>query len=528
MNNKLDFELPKGWIIAKLSDMVIDPKSDFVDGPFGSNLKANEYTTKGVPVFKIQNIKAGYFLDKNIQYVTSQKAEQIKRHSFKLGDIIITKLGEPLGLCCKVPNKYPEGIIVADLMRVRPSNLIVDTDYLVYAINSKIIQDQFKSITKGTTRSRVNLTIVRDIKIPIAPLNEQKKIVFKLEELLSELEKGNQQLKIVLDQVIVYKKIILKNAFNGNLNKIDKNKWKNVISGDILDIRDGTHDTPKYVQNSKIPLITSKNLKDGEIDFSNVKYISKEDYINISKRSEVNIGDILFAMIGTIGNPVIIKKRTNFSIKNVGLFKSNPSIIIPQYLKYYLESPLFEKQIEENKFLKGSTQKFIPLGNLRKILIPLPPINEQLEIVNIIESIFSYCDNIEKSVNKALKDAENLQQSILQRAFEGRLVKQELHDESANTLLEKIIREREYYLKNKKTNPIYIKTLKMAEPLKSILELLKENKEPMAANILWQLSKHKDDIEAFYEQLKIHVEKNEIKELPRKGKESYLTILDKK
>ena len=124
-------------------------------------------------------------------------------------------------------------------------------------------------------------------------------------------------------------------------------------------VRDGTHDTPKYVGQG-IPLITSKNLIDGRLDFSNIQFISAEDHIEISKRSEVNSGDILYAMIGTIGNPVVVKKDTDFSIKNVGLFKSNPSFIAPAYLRYWLESPAFNywltprlKELLKNSHLWG-------------------------------------------------------------------------------------------------------------------------------------------------------------------------------
>jgi len=97
--------------------------------------------------------------------------------------------------------------------------------------------------------------------------------------------------------------------------------WKIVSTSEILDVRDGTHDTPKYVSKNGIPLITSKNLKENKIDFQNVSLISLDDHFEISKRSKVEEGDILLAMIGTIGNPAVIKGDTNFSIKNVGLFK---------------------------------------------------------------------------------------------------------------------------------------------------------------------------------------------------------------
>lgn len=96
--------------------------------------------------------------------------------------------------------------------------------------------------------------------------------------------------------------------------------WEWVRLSEIIDVRDGTHDTPKYVTNG-VPLVTSKNLKQGEIDFDNVKLISVEDSEKINMRSGVDDGDILFAMIGSIGNPVLVNKTRDFSIKNMALFK---------------------------------------------------------------------------------------------------------------------------------------------------------------------------------------------------------------
>lgn len=212
------YNLPKGWIWVSLSDIVVNSKADIVDGPFGSNLKSSDYQDKGIPVFKIQNIKAGHFLDKNIQYVTSAKSIELERHSFKEGDIIITKLGEPLGLACKVPAKYPFGIIVADLIRLRPSK-IIDTDYLLYLINSEIVQNQLKNITKGTTRSRVNLTQVRSIKIPLTGMGEQKAIVSQIKSLFSRLDEAESMLNKASGQLKIYKQSISKKAFEGKLTE---------------------------------------------------------------------------------------------------------------------------------------------------------------------------------------------------------------------------------------------------------------------------------------------------------------------
>ena len=211
--------LPKGWTLAELRHVVENPKKDIVDGPFGSNLKANEYIDTGIPVLKIQNIKANQFINKNIRFIKERKAKELNRHSFRSGDLIITKLGNPLGLCCKVPETYHYGIIVADLIRLRPSTGRIFDKYLTYAINGFFVQNQFKTITKGTTRPRVNLTIVRNIKIPYPSIPEQHQIVAKIEELFSELDNGIESLKKAREQLKTYRQAVLKYAFEGKLTK---------------------------------------------------------------------------------------------------------------------------------------------------------------------------------------------------------------------------------------------------------------------------------------------------------------------
>ena len=106
--------------------------------------------------------------------------------------------------------------------------------------------------------------------------------------------------------------------------------------GEVYDVRDGTHDSPKYVKEG-YALITSKNLKNDSLNYDNVNYITEQDYISINKRSKVDVGDALFAMIGTIGNPIVIKDEPDFAIKNVALFKV-PKNQDSHFLKYYLDS----------------------------------------------------------------------------------------------------------------------------------------------------------------------------------------------
>ncbi|MBM2813798.1 MAG: restriction modification system specificity domain protein [Ignavibacteria bacterium] len=198
--------------------------------------------------------------------------------------------------------------------------------------------------------------------------------------------------------------------------------WTITKLGDICEkITDGTHDTPKY-QSSGYPLITSKNLKFGFIDFDNIKLISQADYIQINLRSKVNRGDILFAMIGTIGNPVIVNYDKQFAIKNVGLFKPQNRICLNRYICYWLQSQYLNLILEKEQLIKGTTQKFIPLGHLKIIPIPLPPLPEQHRIVAKLEELFSQLDVAVSALKKAKEQISRYKQSVLSYAFSGKLV----------------------------------------------------------------------------------------------------------
>jgi type I restriction enzyme S subunit len=231
-----------------------------------------------------------------------------------------------------------------------------------------------------------------------------------------------------------------------DLYELPKN-WIWTLSSDVCSsVRDGTHETPKYVEKG-FPLVTSKNLKPNGIDFSTTQNIGLEDHKKISVRSGVEKGDVLFAMIGTIGNPVVVKTSTSFSIKNVALFKKNESIIEPNYLQYWLSSDNFNKLIEKRRLLKGTTQRFIPLGNLRSLPVPLAPINEQRRILAKVGELFSFLDAGVASLRMVQAQLKRYRQSVLKAAFEGKLTEQwqkskKDNDVSATELLEKLYEEK--------------------------------------------------------------------------------------
>ena len=166
--------------------------------------------------------------------------------------------------------------------------------------------------------------------------------------------------------------------------------WKWCRMSDIMDVRDGTHDSPKFVPDG-IPLVTSKNLKQGTIDFDNIKYISHVDAKKINNRSEVANDDILFAMIGSIGNPVLVRKDREFCIKNIALFKKYlKGDLSMQYIYWFL----YYSQYKLKREALGGVQSFVSLSLLREYIIPLPPLAEQKRIVSKIEELLPYVDRL--------------------------------------------------------------------------------------------------------------------------------------
>lgn len=221
--------------------------------------------------------------------------------------------------------------------------------------------------------------------------------------------------------------------------------WKWVRFNQILDVRDGTHDTPKYITGQGVPLVTAKNLTNNTIDFTNLKNISKADADEINKRSKVDVNDILFAMIGTIGNPVLVRDKREFAIKNVALLKSF-GLLNMEYVYYYIN--FYQSFLLDNA--SGGNQKFVSLKKIRNSVIPLPPLAEQSRIAAKVARLFALLRKVESSNDEYNLLKQIMKDKIINLAMEGKLVKQDPHDEPASVLVKKIADEKAQLIKEKK------------------------------------------------------------------------------
>lgn len=184
--------------------------------------------------------------------------------------------------------------------------------------------------------------------------------------------------------------------------------WEQRKLGDVANVRDGTHDSPKFY-NDGFPLVTSKNLKDGSIDFSDCSFISEQDFDEINKRSKVDPGDILFGMIGTIGKPAIVE-YTGFAIKNVALIKEG-NIINNRFIYHLLSSKVFDNYIAREN--AGGTQKFIALNQIRNFIFSAPTLAEQNKIIELLD----YISQIITLHQRKLEKLKLAKKALLQKLF---------------------------------------------------------------------------------------------------------------
>lgn len=227
--------------------------------------------------------------------------------------------------------------------------------------------------------------------------------------------------------------------------------WKWVRIGAIEEINLGFTYRPEYTDKG-VYFLSVKDISGGKIDFQNAKKVSQETYDNAAYGSKPRKGDILFGRVGTMGKPQIIDTDEPFCIfVSLGFFRDHTNIVVKEYISLWMQSVLFNKQVDEN--VKGSAQRNLNTGWLKDFYIPFPPIEEQHRIVDKIEELLPYVDRYAEAYEKLeqfnAKFPEDMKKSILQYAFEGKLVEQIPSETPSISIVNDIRAEQERLIKTK-------------------------------------------------------------------------------
>ena len=411
------FELPKGWVWCKLEDYVFS----VTDGDH----QAPPKVPKGIPFLVISNIADGSLDFSNTRYVPEEYYEKIQmERKPKRGDILFSVTGS-YGI---VVNIKTDRLFCFQrhIGLIKPT---ISNEYLSFVLMSNYIKSLCDKLATGTAQKTVGLDTLRSLYVPIAPIEEQERIVAKIKHLLlqiSFLEAGKGKLVAAIKQA---KSKILDLAIHGKLVSQDPNdepasELLKRINPKAEIITDNGHYQKLPVgwcmtnieslfeavsakrvlksewKNKGIPFYRAREIvqlsKEGIADKD--LFVSKEHYSELKEKYGVpSCDDIMISAVGSIGYTYIVKKGDVFYYKDASvLCLKNTNHWNPTFFKIWLASPFLQEQMYKNS--KGTTVNTITLEKLKGYVIPLPPITEQHRIVSKVEDLFSQLDNIASSL----------------------------------------------------------------------------------------------------------------------------------
>jgi len=448
--DEIPFEIPDNWEWTRASSLGKMIR--------GKGIKRTETVDHGLPCVRYGEIYTSYnteFSETN-SFIPPSIDESCLH--FSRGDIIFTLTGENKVDIAKAVAYSGDNQVAAGGDMAFWTAHGMNPLYLVYYMASPYCIEQKRRTATGDIIVHISTDKVGGFLVPVPPIEEQKRIVAKIKDLLPCIDQckvTEHSLKALNDTFPEQlKKSILQMAVQGKLvaqdpndepayvlleriraekerliaeGKIKRDKNESVIYrrdnshyeklgsierciddeipfeipdswvwcrlGSILQkLSDGTHSTPKY-QSSGVPFLSVKDISGGNLDFSGCKYISESEHRELYSRCNPELGDLLLTKVGTTGVPAIVDTEKEFSLfVSVALLKFNQNSIYNKFLLYEILSPLVQKQAEENT--RGVGNKNWVMRDIAKTLIAIPPISEQYRIVEMIDRIFPFCDQI--------------------------------------------------------------------------------------------------------------------------------------
>ena len=400
--------------------------------------KISEYYGSYFPFFKPADLDAGRYVYESSEYL-SEKGRSVSR--------IIP--AHSTAVCC-IGSIGKSGYLMVEGTTNQQINSAIprfNSLYFFYYANTDCFINQLLTKASATTIAIVNKSKMEQCYFPLAPLTEQQRIVARIESLFAKLDEAKEKAQAVVDGFEARKAAILHKAFTGELtakwrqeNGITLDNWNlTSLSEVVSDFKYGTSEKSDY-NNSGMPVFRIPNVTDGELDFSDMKYL--KDW-SISEESQIHENDILIIRSNgsrnLVGKSVLVPKLNQLYAYASFLIRIRVTEkILPEYLVRYLNSSDGRYQMF-NKAKSSAGINNINSKELGAIILRLPTIYEQKKIVGIIDSLFIKEQQAKETAEAVLDQIEAMKESILARAFRGELGTNDPAEESAVELLKKII-----------------------------------------------------------------------------------------
>lgn len=433
------YEVPENWVWVRLGSLYeVNPK----------NKAADELDAAFIPMEKIS---AGMLSE--YSYETQEWCKAKKGHTqFADGDVAFAKISPCFEnrksmMLNNLPNSIGGGTTELIILR----NASINQKYTFWLVSDeRFIRGGVQTYSGTVGQQRINMDYVRSYPIPLPPLSGQQRIVERIEELFAKLDEAKERLQEVADSFAVRKAAILHKAFTGELTKqwrrengVSDESWEEKTLQDVcsMKITDGTHKTPVYCDSEKgVKFLSAKDITAEKICWDNIKYIVPELHEELYKRLAPQVDDVLLAKNGTTGVAAIVETDDIFDIYvTLAVLRPEKSIIYPLYLLKVVNSPLCKEQFAQH--LTGIGVPNLHLRDIKEVLIPLPTIPEQHEIVRLIDDLLARERAAQQAAEQALASIDLMKKSILARAFRGELGTNKASEASALELLKQVLAE---------------------------------------------------------------------------------------
>ncbi len=400
--------LPSHWQEKRLGFLAEQTKNAFVDGPFGSDLKSDDYLDEGIPLIQLNNIRDGKHILRNMKFISDNKKLDLIRHLALPKDIVIAKMAEPVARATIVSDKYDEYVIVADCVKLTPNLDLVDLEFLIWAINSDCVRENAELVSTGTTRIRINLGELKKLKVPYPSLSEQIKIreyldheTAQIDTLIAKQEKLIELLKEKRQAVISH---AVTKGLNPNVSMKDSGvEWLGQVPEhwgvgrlkNVLTIKNGRDYKSVEVEEGGYPVYGSGGIFKRSSDYL---------YDGIS---------ILFGRKGTIDKPLLVKGR--FWTVDTMFYSELAKNVCPEYVYFQSLGFPFDK-LSTNTALPSMTQE-----DLLNLGFAIPPIEEQIAVSKFIEEYLEKNHSLMEKAKSAIQLMQERRTALISSAVTGKI-----------------------------------------------------------------------------------------------------------